>query len=144
MISCSVDQLLGTRAKAPHRRKGSDPPLNIWSKNPGPPVTRSACVAYQGRILSIGGKGEDRRPTSAVYQFNADTTSWSVVSYMSMTRSKCFAVALPGEGRDERSGVVRDNGEKILVVGGYTSAGKTDSLETGSMLSETYVILGDQ
>ena len=139
MVSCSIDQLLGSRIKAPHKRRGSDPPLNIWSKISGPPVTQSACVAYRGRILSMGGKGEDQRPTSAVYGFNADTNSWSrlVSGYMNMTRSKCFAVVLPGDHKEEEEAQQLQENDKILVVGGHTNAGKTDTLETGTLLLDT-------
>ena len=112
MITCSLHQLLGSRI--PHKRRGFDPPLNIWSKTPGPPVTQSACVAYQGQILSVGGRGEDSKPTSAVYGFDAATNSWSLISYMRTTRSKSFAVVLPGDSEEGKS--------QLLVVGKWKSA----------------------
>lgn len=69
--------------------------------------------------MSVGGKGEDKKPTSAVYWYSEG--AWQLVSYMSMTRSKCFAAVLPGD--------------EILVVGGNTYSGKTDVLEVGKVLA---------
>lgn len=128
LFTCCLEDLLKSRARTPRekKRRTSEPPINVWRQFPGAPVTRSACVAFQGCILSIGGRGSDRKPTSAVYAFDVDTRSWKQVSYMAMTRSKCFAVVLPG---DE----IR-HGDEVLVVGGRSSSGKTDTLELGTVL----------
>ena len=141
MITCLLHQLLMSRVKTLHKRRGADPPpTNIWSKTLGPPVTQSAYVVYQGQILSIGGKGEDSKPTSAVYGFDADTNSWSLVSCMRTTRSKSFAVVLP---EDSEEGSVSGR-SKLVVVGGNTTAGRTDTVETGTLFLETFSMLGEE
>lgn len=126
MFSCSMDDLLRSCTRARDRkRRNSEPLVNIWRTTHGPPVTNSACVGFRGQLLSIGGKGADRKPTSAVYGFSAETRTWSIVSYMCMTRSACFAVVLPGDEILHR--------DEVLVVGGNSTSGKTDTLELGTV-----------
>ena len=127
MFSCSLQDLLKSRTKTSRdrKRKMSEPLVNIWKESAGPPVSQSACITFQGQVLSIGGKGSDKMPTSAVYVLNADTASWTNAGYLTTPRSKCFAVVLPG---DEIM-----HSEEVLVVGGKTSSGKTDTLEIGTL-----------
>jgi serine/threonine protein kinase len=126
MFSCSVDDLQRSCTRVRDRkRRNSEPLVNIWKLIRGPPVTRSACVAFRGQLLSIGGKGADRMPTSAVYRFCPETGCWSIISYMCMTRSKCFAVVLPEDETWHR--------DEVLVVGGNSTSGKTDTIELGTV-----------
>lgn len=126
MFSCSVDDLLRSCTRTQDRkRRNSEPLVNILRTTPGPPVTHSACVAFRGQPRSIGGRGADRKPTSAVYGLSAETESWSIVSYMRMTRSECFAVVLPGDEILHR--------DEVLVVGGNSTSGKTATLELGTV-----------
>ena len=114
-LTCLLEDLLKTSTKYPQRPK--IPVANVWKVLQGPRVTRSTCVSFQGAILSLGGRGEDKRPTTAVYRYAGGV--WDLVGYMSVTRTKCFAAVLPDD--------------EILVVGGHTSAGRTDSLEVGTV-----------
>ena len=123
MFSCSMDNLLRSCTRGRDRKH--KPLVNTWRTTPGPPVTNSTCVAFRGQLLSIGGNGADGKPTSAVYGFNAETGTWSIVSYMCMPRSKCFAAVLPGDEILHR--------DEVLVVGGNSTNGKTDTLELGTV-----------
>ena len=133
MFTCSLEDLLrscsGGSNRTSHKLRSVEPPfLNVWRKAVGPPVTRSACVSFRGRVLSVGGRGEDRRPTSAVYEYVEREGVWRLLpgSYLTTTRSKCFAaVVTVGASREE---------EEIIVVGGNTTSGKTDTLEVGTFL----------
>lgn len=153
MFSCSVDDLLKSRVRLRERRRRSSGSetlvVNVWRTAPGPPVTHSACVAFRGQVLSVGGDGADMRPTCAVYGLNVETGAWGLVSYMTMTRSKCFAVVLPG---DE----ILHHQEELLVVGGrtFSTAGrksfveKTDTMELGTVyfhqtMQETLLVTGE-
>ena len=122
MFTCSITDLLKSSTKGPHKRKFAEPPLNIWKIIRGPLTTRSACVTFQGQVLAIGGRGEDNKATSAVYSYNRDNSSWSVVSYMTTTRANCFAMTVLQEGV-----------EGILVVGGVTFNGRTCGIEIGTL-----------
>lgn len=121
MFTCSIEDLHGSRTNkvvTRDRKRRTE----VWRKIVGPPVTQSACVSFRGQVLSIGGRGNDLKPTSAVYSYNSKTSMWhqEAVSYMTLTRSKCFALPLYED--------------KILVVGGNTHSGKTDTLEIGTLL----------
>ena len=131
MFSCSIDDLRKsfTSNRTRRRRSSSEAPANMWKTVAGPPTTRSACICFHDQILAIGGKGLDGKATSAVYGYNEHTNSWSTVSYMTTTRSQCFAITL--------------SDEQILVVGGVTAHfGTTNTIEVGQFLAvDDFVLL---
>ena len=77
----------------------------IWNKIANLPVMQSTCVAYQDRLLAVGGReSTTAAAVSTVYVYNHTTNSWKVISEMKIPRSKCFAAVLPNN--------------QLMVVGG--------------------------
>ena len=89
----------------------------VWRQARNLPVTRSTLTILDGHLLAIGGMDDSGERTAAVRCYDAHTDSWSVVSQMKSVRSRCLAAALPED--------------QLLVVGGLTTVGATDSLEIG-------------
>ena len=96
--------------------------IGIWRKVTDLPaaIIDSAYVSLHGQLLAIGGKNSDDIHTSAVHMFNPSIHSWEVISHMATPRCSCYAAVLP------------DN--QLIVVGGYTCSGKTDTVEIATLL----------
>ena len=100
---------------------------DVWNEVTTPPVTFSACVSILGRLLSIGGRDSNYKPTTAVYMYNPNSDSWQVISHMATPRCHCSAAVL--------------NNNQVMVVGGYTDVSmpsETDSVELAILLSNQY------
>ena len=84
---------------------------SVWSKVADLPVIASTCVTLQGRLLAIGGREADNKPTTAVRVYDPESNAWNVISHMTTPRCWCFAAVLPGN--------------RLMVVGGQvTQSGK--------------------
>ena len=79
--------------------------------------TAATLTTLGGHLLAIGGMDDSGERTAAVHCYDARTDFWHVVSQMKGARSRCLAAALPED--------------RLLVVGGLTTVGATDSLEIG-------------
>ena len=122
VYTCSIEDLIESRRKIGQRGKSSKAPINTWKRVVGPPVTQSSCICVGDNFFIIGGVGEDGKPTAAVYAYWEDVkvkAGWYKVGYMTTPRSRCFAVACEPK--------------KILVIGGYTNFGKTNSMESTNL-----------
>ena len=102
----------------------SRPTADVWNKVAAPPVTQTACVSILGRLIAIGGKNSNDKPTANVYVYNPDSDSWEVISHMTTPRHRCFAAVLPNN--------------QLMVVGGYTFSflgylSETDSVEVATV-----------
>ena len=115
VLTCSLDNLLspqslGTRLRTLFR-------VAIWRQAKQLPVIRSTLTTLNGHLLAIGGEDDSDEYIAAVHCYDTRTNSWNVVSQMKDVRSDCLAAALPED--------------RLLVVGGNTAGGYTDSLEIG-------------
>ena len=86
----------------------------VWREVSSPPVTDTAYVSIRGQLLAIGGKGQNRRPTTAVRLYNSDTNSWEIISHMETPRCDCIAAVFSNDllmvmGGCERTNVNEDN-----------------------------------
>ena len=98
---------------------GSHSPLSsVWRKGCGLPAVDSAYVSLDGRLLAVGGKNSDDRPVKAVHWYNPSSNSWEIISQMATPRCECYAAVLPNN--------------KLVIVGGYTGKGKTETVEIGT------------
>ena len=79
------------------------------------PVTFSSWVALHGRLLAVGGRDSDDKQTTAIHMYNPTTNSWEVISHMATPRQRCLVAVLPHN--------------ELMVVGGWTPDGKTDTVE---------------
>ena len=114
MYTCSVGTLIRSckSSLASIRNRGA----KAWKIVAAPPVTLTTCVSIHGRLLAIGGRDSDKKPTSAIHMYNPTTDSWEAISHMRTPRCDCIAAVLPNN--------------QLIVVGGYTSAFTiTDSVE---------------
>ena len=92
-----------------------------WNRVADLPVKLSTTVSLHGRLLAIGGKNSEDKPTTAVHMYQPTTDSWEVISHMTTPRSRCLSAVLP------------DN--QLMVVGGLISGCKLyDSVEFGTVV----------
>ena len=87
---------------------------NVWKEISSLPVAHSTLASFGGHLLAIGGD-DSGNPTTDVYRYDSHTDSWHVISQVKNKRSLCLAVTLPKD--------------RLIVVGGWTGIGYTDSVE---------------
>ena len=73
-----------------------------------------------GQLLAVGGEDSDGEETTAIHMYNTTTNSWEIISHMATPRSKSLVAVLPYN--------------ELMVVGGVTAAGGTDSVEIASII----------
>jgi hypothetical protein len=112
MYTCSLQALVQTRNKSffPNFRNRS---ARVWKEVTAPPVTETTCVSIHGRLLAIGGRDPNYKPTSAVHMYNPTTDSWEVISHMGTPRYNCIAAFIPNN--------------QLMVIGGLNSGTANDS-----------------
>ena len=96
-----------------------------WRRVTDIPAIGSAFVSLHGRLLAVGGKDSDSKPTTAVHVYDPSSNSWKVISHMATPRRCCYATVLPNRGN------------QLIVVGGYTGRNfdtKTDAVEIAILL----------
>lgn len=63
----------------------------------------------------MGGNDSEDQRTTDIYMHNAATNSWKVISHLKIPRQQCSVAVLPHN--------------ELMVVGGRTPGGGTDSVE---------------
>ena len=119
VFSCSIADLIASRRKIGQKAKASKTTSNPWNRFNGPQFTESTCISLDDCLYIIGGMHEDHRATNAVYAYMKDQKGkpkWTRTGYMNIPRYRCFAATCAEP-------------KKILVIGGYTNLGRTDSME---------------
>jgi hypothetical protein len=76
----------------------------IWNQIDDFPYKKTTLVSSKGHIFAIGGKDGSKRPTSAVYVFNALSKQWEKAGEMTVARSSCYGVTY--------------SDDEIMIVGG--------------------------
>ena len=121
VLACSLadllhscrSQSLGARLKALILQTG-------WHQVANLPVRSSSCATLCGQLLAVGGWDNSfQNHSTAIHQYNPATNSWEVISHMPTARSNTLVAVLPGN--------------KLMVVGGYTSTHSTDIVETATL-----------
>ena len=92
----------------------------VWHQLADTPVTLSTCASLHGRLLAVGGEDSDGKYTTAIHMYNTTTNSWEVISHMATPRCRCSVAVLPHN--------------ELMVVGGFTADGHTDSVEIASIV----------
>ena len=100
---------------------GSDDRQSPWKEVTNMPLQRSSLVTFHHKLLAVGGGRADidADATAEVREYDHRTNSWNPVSRMRVQRSGCFASVLPGD--------------RLMVYGGDTPDGQTDSTEIASI-----------
>ena len=122
MYSCSLNALLQSRNP---QLLGSClttslSPSSVWRRECNLSAIDSAYVSLHDQLLAIGGKDSDDKPVKAVRLYNPSSNSWEIISHMATPRCECYAAVLP------------DN--QLIVVGGFTGKGKTETVEIAASL----------
>ena len=92
----------------------------VWHHLADIPVTLSTCASLHGQLLAVGGRDSDYKETTAIHMYNTTTNSWEVISHMTTPRRQCLVAVLPHN--------------QLMVVGGSTSNGFTNSVEIASIV----------
>ena len=104
VLMCEVSDLLQ-----------SQPATSVWKEVTELPVVCSSLVTLHHQLLAVGGG-----ITSEVRQYDVTTNSWNVISEMKVKRQRCFTAVLPND--------------RVIVCGGNTPDGKTDSVEIATIV----------
>lgn len=111
VFKCSLSNLIGSAscyhestqhkdAVEPHKTGSESRDDGIWCAIASLPCVDCAFVSICGQILAIGGRSRelDREDSysTAVNLYLPDIDSWEMISSMTLSRSSCFAAALPG------------------------------------------------
>ena len=117
VLTCSLSALVQSQTTVAN----TDHPANypVWHMIADLPVTRSTCVTQNGQLMALGGYNLDGKNTNNIYMYNTETNSWEVISHMSTPRCRCLVTVLPGC--------------EIIVVGGQTNTGETDTVEIATL-----------
>ena len=91
----------------------------VWHQLADTPVTLSTCASLQGQLLAVGGEDLDDEEANTIHTYNTTTNSWEVIGHMATPRSQCLVAVLPYN--------------TLMVVGGYTPDGLTDSVEIATV-----------
>ena len=110
MYTCSVQSLLQSCYSTPSTGYK-------WKMVTSPPVSLTTCVSVCGRLLTIGGVDlqSNNKITGAIHMYDSTTNTWELISHMVRPRYQCCSVFLPNN--------------QLMIVGGVTNIGETDSLE---------------
>ena len=122
VATCEVRDLLQSRSQSIAARLGlsSSPP--VWKEIASLPVSYSSLVTFKGQLLAVGGSsnGFFAGSTSEVWQYDAITNSWSVISQMRLKQNRILAAALFNN--------------TLMICGGYTPDSITAAVEVASVL----------
>ena len=125
VITCSLSALLQScRPKIFEAQASTPSPQGpVWSTVTDLPVEQSTLVSINNRLLAIGGRNSDIKPTTEVYLYDPVNNSWPTTSHLLVARRLCFAVVFPYH--------------RIMVVGGATT--ESYSSQTDTVLCATLV-----
>ena len=96
---------------------------DVWQCVADTPDYQSTCATLQGLLVSVGGCDDDWNPTDAIRRYDPVTNSWHVIGHMPTARYQSVVVTLPGD--------------KLMVIGGYTTfavSSETDVVEIASVV----------
>ena len=92
-----------------------------------PTSVLSTGATLNGKLLAVGGNTPEEKDTdniyatNNIYNYNTETNTWEVISYMPTPRRMCLVVVLPRN--------------KLMVVGGRTdSCTDTKKVEIASLM----------
>ena len=92
----------------------------VWQQLADTPVTLSTCASLREQLMAVGGYDSHGKETTSIHMYNITTNSWELVSQMATPRYLCLVAVLPHN--------------QLMVVGGYTPGGMTDSVEIATIV----------
>ena len=123
VFKCSLSSLLQPRQRPSSLGEWLKTALSLSTSASGPkwhrvaslPTYWSTCVAFNGRLVAVGGRGEGNKYSATVYTYDPAVDEWEVLTSMPTARSECLAAVLPRN--------------KLMVVGGFNNKGETSVVE---------------
>ena len=115
VLMCEMKDLLQSQPPSLATRLGLSHSRQVWREICDLPTVMFSLITLQGQLLAVGGGTRLSDSTSEVRQYDVVTNSWNVISRMKVKRRVCFVAVLPQD--------------RVMVCGGVTQDGKTDSVE---------------
>ena len=130
VYTCSHDTLIqSSRPFGPHNGRLPNQPhsdraskICSWERRADLPVTESTSLSFHHKLLTVGGRDSNDKPTTAIHLYDPSSDCWKMTSSMALGRYYCFVAALS------------DN--SLMVVGGYTAM--NDRIEIGSLVVDDH------
>lgn len=122
MYTCLSKALFESCTSRVLYRSSSQPGAKIWMRVNTPlPMTNSAFVTVNNRLLAVGGKDSSNKASKAIHMYNAIKRTWEVISEMSNARYDCLASVV---SESESSNIL------IIIGGGINQiVNQTDCVE---------------
>ena len=126
VFTCSLTALLQPRQRSASLGEWLKTTLSLsgseskWHRVAALPAYWSTCVAFNGRLVAVGGRGVGNKYSASVYVYNPAADEWDVLTSMPTARSECLAAALPHN--------------RLMVVGGFNDKGESSIVEIAKFL----------
>ena len=126
VLTCSLKALVSsgmssTRSSSWHPGDYSSLPASVWHRLADLPFSGATCVTAHDHLFAIGGRDKHNAQNS-IYTFDFAKNSWKSLSRLKSARSDCLV-----------SVVSTDSKSKLIIVGGYTDNGLSDSIEIANI-----------
>lgn len=119
VLSCSLKDLVGSSVSSSGPAR---PTSAVWQRLADLPFAGATCVSAQGHLFAIGGQDRHNKVQSAIYAYNSSQNSWELLTQLKAARSDCLV-----------SVITTNSSSKLVIVGGYTDNGLSDSVEIASV-----------
>ena len=119
VLSCSLKDLVGSSVSLSGPAR---PTSAVWQRLADLPFHGATCVSAQGHLFAIGGQDRHSKIQSAIYTYNSSQNSWELLTKLKAARSDCLV-----------SVITANSSCKLVIVGGYTNNGLSDSVEIATV-----------
>ncbi len=119
VLSCSLKDLVSSSVSSSGPAR---PTSAVWQRLADLPYRGATCVSAQGHLFAIGGQDRHSKVQSAIYTYNTSQNSWDLLTQLKAARSDCLV-----------SVITTNSSSKLVIVGGYTDNGLSDSVEIASV-----------
>lgn len=113
VFSCLLSDLVSSA-------KGNINQFSLWETVTELPVYSATCTTVCGRLVVFGGLDSNNQASNDVTVYNSSTKSFESCGLSLVARYCCIAAPLPHS--------------RVMLVGGYTDSGTTNTVEVASVL----------
>ena len=119
VLSCSLKDLVGSSVSSSGPAR---PTSAVWQRLADLPFPGATCISAQGHLFAIGGQDRYNKVQSTIYTYNSSQDSWEFLTQLKDARSDCLV-----------SVITANSSSKLVIVGGYTDNGLSESVEIASV-----------
>ena len=119
VLSCSLKYLVGSSVSSSGPAR---PTTAVWQRLADLPFSGATCVSAQGHLFAIGGQDRHNKVQSTIYTYNSSQNLWELLTHLKAARSDCLV-----------SVITTNSSSKLVIVGGYTENGLSESVEIASV-----------